>query len=291
MISADHCSWTHTNNLTGTINILYVMKEYFPMCHLLKLGTMGEYGTPNVAIPEGFFEIAYRGRVDNLPFPRQPGSWYHCTKVHDSVNIQLACKLWGLRSTDIMQGVVYGVSIPDMKGKKELHTRFDFDEAFGTAINRFVAQALVGVPLTPYGKGRQARGFLPLCDSMQCFRLAIENPPMCGEYRVLNQFEEVYYLDELASLVADEANNSSYVSFEATVANVENPRMEEEEHYYNPDREKLLKLGYKPLGNLSGTIRSMFCDLNIHKSRIESHKHLLIPSIRWDGRLERCKAL
>jgi len=291
MISANHCTWTHANNLAGTINLLYIMKEEFPECHLLKLGTMGEYGTPNVAIPEGFFDIAYRGRTDTLPFPRQPGSWYHCTKVHDSVNIHLACKLWGLRSTDIMQGVVYGVTLPEMLTDPRLLTRFDFDEAFGTAINRFVAQALVGVPLTPYGKGRQARGFLPLCDSMQCFRLAIENPPEQGEYRVLNQFEDVYFLDELANMVAHEANEVGYSDIKAEVANIENPRLEAEEHYYNPDRKKLLDLGYKPNGDIRGTIRSMLCTVAEYMYRINSHKHVLIPKIRWDGTKDTCQRL
>ena len=177
-----------------------------PHAHLVKLGTMGEYGTPNIDIPEGFFEIEYRGRKDTLPFPRQAGSWYHQTKVHDSNNIMMACKIWGLRSTDIMQGVVYGTRIDEMGNDERLLTRFDFDQCFGTAINRFCAQAVIGHPLTPYGKGHQKRGFLPLRDSMQCLTIAIENPPKKGEYRVFNQFEEVYDLYELAIKVQKVGN-------------------------------------------------------------------------------------
>jgi len=206
MIDVHHCVFTQVNNITGTLNILHAMRDVCPHAHLVKLGTMGEYGTPNIDIPEGFFEIEYRGRKDTLPFPRQAGSWYHQTKVHDSNNIMMACKIWGLRSTDIMQGVVYGTRIDEMGNDERLLTRFDFDQCFGTAINRFCAQAVIGHPLTPYGKGHQKRGFLPLRDSMQCLTIAIENPPKKGEYRVFNQFEEVYDLYELAIKVQKVGN-------------------------------------------------------------------------------------
>lgn len=185
MIDVHHATWVQTNNIVGTFNILFAMQELAPESHLVKLGTMGEYGTPNVDIPEGFFEIEYRGRKDRLPFPRQAGSWYHWSKVHGSNNIMFACKIWGLRSTDIMQGVVYGTRIDEMDSEPLL-TRLDFDQCFGTAINRFCCQAVIGEPLTPFGKGHQRRGFLPLRDSMQCLTLAIENPPEAGEYRVFN---------------------------------------------------------------------------------------------------------
>lgn len=179
--------------MDGSLNILYAMKEVCPKAYLVKLGTMGEYGTPNIDIPEGFFTIEYRGRTDILPFPRQPGSWYHQTKVHDSHNIMFACKIWGLRSTDIMQGVVFGTRIDEMKDDERLLTRSDFDQCFGTVINRYCAEAVIGHPLLPFGAGRQRRGFLPLRDSMQCLNIAITNPPKEGEYRVFNQFEEVYW--------------------------------------------------------------------------------------------------
>ena len=280
MIDVHHCAFTHTNNLLGTINVLHCMRDVCPEAHLVKLGTMGEYGTPNVDIPEGFFEIEYRGRKDKLPFPRQAGSWYHQTKVHDSNDIMFACRVWGLRSTDIMQGVVFGTRIDEMGEDERLLTRFDFDQCFGTAINRYCAQAVIGSPLTPYGKGHQRRGFLPLRDSMQCLTIAIENPPSRGEYRVFNQFEEVYDLTELALKVQKVARK---LGLEVEVRNVENPRVELEEHYYNPDHKHLLDLGYKPTHDIEAEMEVMLKDLVKYKQRIEARAHALIPDIRWDG--------
>jgi len=299
MIDVHHATWTHTNNLNGTLNMLFAMRDHFPDCHLLKLGTMGEFGTPNVVIPEGDFEVEYRGRKDKLPFPRQPGSYYHCTKVHDSVNVRSACKWWGLRSTDVMQGVVYGTRINEMFWDSavsedlvaddagivaDLRTRFDFDATFGTAINRFCAQAVIGVPITPYGKGHQRRGFLPLQDSMQCLTLALENPPEKGEYRVFNQFEEVYDVTQLAEAVVFAAKKRG---IEAKVRNMCNPRMEAEKHYYNPDHQRLLDLGYKPTGDMHGELTGMVDDLYMHRSRIEAKSETLVPDVRWDGSREK----
>lgn len=281
MIDISHCVFTQMNNLVGTLNILHVMRDVCPEAHLVKLGTMGEYGTPNVDIPEGFFEIEYRGRKDVLPFPRQAGSWYHQTKVHDSNNIMMACRLWGLRSTDVMQGVVYGTRINEMGEDERLLTRFDFDQCFGTAINRFCAMAVAEMPITPYGKGHQKRGFLPLKDSMQCLTIAIENPPTKGEYRVFNQFEEVYDITELAMKVKKAASS---VGLEVEVRNVENPRHEMEEHYYNPDRKKLIDLGYKPSLDMDAELKIMLKDLLRYKERIISRLHALVPDIWWDGR-------
>ena len=200
MIDREHAIYTQHNNIEGTLNILYAIKELVPNCHLLKLGTMGEYGTPNIDIPEGFFEIEYHGRKDRLPFPRQPNSIYHLSKVHDSANIQFASRVWGLAATDIMQGIVYGTRTDEMI-EDSLFTRFDFDEAFGTVVNRFCAEAVIGSPLTLYGNGKQKRGFIDLVDSIQCLTLAVENPPDKGEYRVFNQLDQVYNLTDLAAKV------------------------------------------------------------------------------------------
>jgi UDP-sulfoquinovose synthase len=280
MIDVNHCNLTMTNNIIGTTNLIYAMKDLFPEAHLLKLGTMGEYGTPNVDIPEGFFEIEYRGRKDRLPFPRQAGSWYHQTKVHDSNNIMFACRIWGLRSTDIMQGVVFGTRIDEMGDDERMVTRFDFDQCFGTVLNRYCAEAVINEPLTPYGAGLQRRGFLPLRDSMQCLTLALENPPAAGEYRVFNQFEEVYSITELAEKVVGVA-----AEFGITVntENLENPRKEQEEHYYNPDHQHLLDLGYQPTHDVQQELRVIFRDLIKYRDRIEAVKDVLIPDIRWDG--------
>lgn len=280
MIDVHHCAFTHTNNLLGTINILHAIRDVCPDAHLVKLGTMGEYGTPNIDITEGFFEIEFRGRKDTLPFPRQAGSWYHQTKVHDSNNIMMACRIWGLRSTDIMQGVVYGTRTEEMGDDERLRTRFDFDQCFGTVINRYCAQAVVGHPLSPYGKGHQKRGFLPLRDSMQCLTIAIESPPQKGEYRVFNQFEETYDLTQLAFKVQKVAKE---LGLDVEIRSTENPRIELEEHYYNPDHKYLLDLGYKPTHDMESELGIMLADLMKYRSRIEARAHALIPDIRWDG--------
>ena len=280
MIDVQHCIFTHTNNLHGTINILHALRDACPDAHLVKLGTMGEYGTPNIDIPEGFFEIDYRGRKDTLPFPKRAGSWYHQTKVHDTNNIMMACRIWGLKSTDIMQGVVFGTRIDEMGDDERLLTRFDFDQCFGTAINRFCSQAVVGLPITPYGKGHQKRGFLPLRDSMQCLTIAIENQPQNGEYRVFNQFEEVYDLTDLAFKVQKIAGE---LGLQAEVRNVENPRIELEEHYYNPDHKCLMDLGYEPSHDMEGKLGRMLEDLIKYKHRIMARSHALMPDIYWNG--------
>ncbi|HHL40752.1 MAG TPA: NAD-dependent epimerase/dehydratase family protein [Deltaproteobacteria bacterium] len=280
MVDVHHATFTQVNNIVGTLNILYAMKATCPDAHLVKLGTMGEYGTPNIDIPEGYFTIEYRGRKDTLPFPRQAGSWYHQSKVHDSNNVMLACRLWGLRATDIMQGVVFGTRIDEMGDDERLCTRFDFDQCFGTAINRYCAQAVIGHPLTPYGKGGQRRGFLPLRDSMQCLTIAIENPAGRGECRVFNQFEEVYNITELAEKVKRVAGE---FGLDVTVRNLENPRQEMEEHYYNPDHEHLLRLGYKPTHDVEAEMRIMIKDLIKYRDRIEARKEALIPDVRWSG--------
>ena len=288
MMDVNHTVFTQMNNLIGTLHILYAMREICPDAHLVKLGTMGEYGTPNIDIPEGFFTIEYRGRKDTLPFPRQAGSWYHQTKVHDSNNIMLACKIWGLRSTDIMQGVVFGTRIDEMGEDERLVTRFDFDQCFGTAVNRYCAQAVIGHPLTPFGKGKQKRGFLPLRDSMQCLTLALTHPPKNGEYRVLNQFQEVYNTTELAQMVEKVGKG---LGLKVTIRNLENPRKEMEEHYFNPDHQKLLDLGYKPTHTLEQELKIMLNDLMKYRSRIDARKEALIPDIRWDGKRKKVSFL
>jgi UDP-sulfoquinovose synthase len=280
MIDVHHAIFTQTNNVVGTLVTLHAIRDVVPECHLVKLGTMGEYGTPNIDIPEGFFDIEYHGRKDRLMFPRKAGSWYHQSKVHDTHNIEMACRLWGLRSTDIMQGVVYGTRIDEMGDDEKLRTRFDYDQCFGTAINRFCAQAVIGMPLTIYGKGRQKRGFLTLRDSMQCIALAIENPSKPGEYRTFNQFEETYNITELAHKVQKVGNK---LGLGVDIAPVENPRIEDEEHYYNPEHKLLLKLGYKPTHDMETEVEIVLKDLIPHKERIESRKEALIPDIRWDG--------
>jgi UDP-sulfoquinovose synthase len=280
MIDQEHAAFTQHNNVIGSLNLLWAMREACPQTHLVKLGTMGEYGTPNIDIPEGFFEVEYRGRKDYLPFPRQAGSFYHWSKVHDSNNTMFACKIWGLRATDIMQGVVFGTQIDEMGDDPRLRSRLDFDQSFGTAINRFCCQAIIDHPLTLYGRGGQTRGFLPMRDSMQCLTIAIENPPAVGEYRVFNQFEECYNVEELANMVQEVGQS---IGLDVTIHHYENPRREMEEHYYNPDRQHLIALGYQPTHDVKAEMRIMLQDLLPHRERILEKRDILIPDIRWDG--------
>ncbi len=288
MIDQRRAAYTQQNNVVGSLNVLWAMHEVAPRAHLVKLGTMGEYGTPNVDIPEGFFEIEYRGRRDVLPFPRQANSFYHLTKVHDSHNTQFACRTWGLRSTDIMQGVVFGTQIDEMGDDPRLRSRLDFDQAFGTAINRFACQAVIDHPLTVYGSGGMKRGFLPLRDSMQCLGIAVENPPAEGEYRVFNQFEETYTISELAEKV-QEAGKAMGLAVE--IEHYENPRTEKHEHYYNPDRQHLIDLGYKPHHDVVAEVEIMLGDLLPHRERIEAKRAILVPDILWVGGRHRSQVI
>ncbi|MSV99713.1 MAG: NAD-dependent epimerase/dehydratase family protein, partial [Actinobacteria bacterium] len=203
MIDQKHSVYTQVNNVVNTLNVLYAIADVDPSIHLVKLGTMGEYGTPNIDIEEGFIEITHNGRTDVLPYPKQPHSMYHLSKVHDSHNIQFACRVWGLRSTDLNQGVVYGQETPETSEHPDLATRLDYDGVFGTVINRFCAQAVVGHPITVFGKGGQTRGMLDIRDTLACVELACLNPAEEGEFRVFNQFTESFSVLDVAHMVAE----------------------------------------------------------------------------------------
>ena len=278
MLGLKEASETMSQNIISTLNLIYVMKEVNRNAHILKLGTMGEYGTPNMDIPEGVFEIEYRGRRDTLPFPKFAGSWYHWTKVHDSNNLMFANKVWGLGITDVMQGVVYGSRTKEIE-ETGLYTRFDIDEVYGTAANRFSAEAVLGMPMTVYGKGRQTRGFLSLNDSINCLALALKNPPKDGEYRVFNQFDERYSINEVASMV--KAAYLEMTGTEPQVQHVDNPRVEKEEHYYNPEHENLKKLGYVRMKPVSAEIKDVIADLQKHKKRLDRLKTRVMYGVRW----------
>jgi UDP-sulfoquinovose synthase len=282
MIDVHHAVQTHQNNVIGTLHVLFAMRDYVPGAHLVKLGTMGEYGTPNIDIEEGYIDIEHNGRKDILPFPKQPGSIYHLTKVHDSHNIHFACRIWGLRATDLNQGVVYGIETEECKLDDRLLTRFDYDEAFGTALNRFCVQAVAGIPLTLYGKGNQTRGYLDIRDTLQCVELTILNPPDAGKLRVFNQFTEQYSVTELAYLVQKAAQS---LGFDPEIAHYENPRVEMEEHYYNAKHTALLDLGLKPHYLSDTLVESMISRVAQFKDRII--ESAIVPRIRWQsGELE-----
>jgi UDP-sulfoquinovose synthase len=276
MKSIDHAVATQANNVIGSLKLLWAMRDYAPAAHLIKLGTMGEYGTPNIDIEEGFIEIDHKGRKDTLPFPKLPGSLYHLSKVHDSHNIHFACRIWGLRATDLNQGVVYGIETPETRLDDRLITRFDYDELFGTALNRFAVQAVIGHPLTVYGKGGQTRGFLNIVDTLQCVSLTAENPPAEGEYRVFNQFTEVFNVGDLAEKVRHAAGE---LGIEVQVDHVTNPRLELEEHYYNPTHTKLLELGLQPTLLSETLIESMLEVIRRYQDRVLAD--VIDPVTQW----------
>jgi UDP-sulfoquinovose synthase len=273
---------TQQNNVIGTLNLLFAIRDHVPDCHLIKLGTMGEYGTPNIDIEEGYIEIEHKGRRDTLPFPKMPGSLYHLSKVHDSHNIHFACRVWGLRATDLNQGVVYGIQTDESARDERLSTRFDYDETFGTVLNRFCVQAVIGHPLTVYGKGGQTRGFLNIRDTLRCVELAAENPAELGEFRVFNQFTERFSVLELADLVR---RAGAELGYEVEVQHFPNPRVEREEHYYNPAHTKLLDLGLEPHLLGEELVRSMLKIIAVHKDRVI--ERAIVPRTRWmPGELE-----
>ncbi len=273
MIDREHAVYTQVNNVVGNLNVIYAIADLDPSIHLVKLGSMGEYGTPNIDIEEGFIEIEHNGRKDVLPFPKQPGSFYHLSKVHDSHNIQFACRNFGLRSTDLNQGVVYGVETEETVLHPDLATRLDYDSVFGTVLNRFCIEVSLGHPLTVYGQGTQIRGLLDIRDTVRCIEIAVDNPPEPKEYRVFNQFTEEFSIKQLAELVAKAWPG------EARVELVDNPRTEALTHYYNAKHTKLVELGLKPHLLSDTLIESLFKVIDAHKDRVDWD--MIRPQVNW----------
>ncbi|HEX7442675.1 MAG TPA: NAD-dependent epimerase/dehydratase family protein, partial [Acidimicrobiales bacterium] len=273
MIDRKHAVYTQVNNVAGTLNLLYAIAEQDRDIHLVKLGTMGEYGTPNIDIEEGFIEITHKGRTDVMPYPKQPGSFYHLSKVHDSANIMFACRIWGIRATDLNQGIVYGQETEETVLHPDLATRFDYDGVFGTVLNRFCVQAVTGHPLTVYGTGGQTRGMLNILDTLACVELALENPAERGEFRVFNQFTESFTVEDMAEMVKAE------FSGDATIVHTADPRVEKEEHYYRAAHTKLLDLGLVPNLLTSSVIQSILavCD----KYKANADVAAIRPTVEW----------
>jgi UDP-sulfoquinovose synthase len=276
MIDRKHAVFTQVNNVVGTLNLLFALREYQPDCHLIKLGTMGEYGTPNIDIEEGYITIEHNGRKDTLPFPKQPGSFYHLSKVHDSHNMMFACKIWGLRATDLNQGVVYGTLTEEVALDEALINRFDYDEVFGTVLNRFCAQAAIGHSLTVYGKGGQTRGFLDIRDTVRCIEIACLTPSARGECRVFNQFTEQFSVLQLAQLTQAAAKQ---LGMRVEIDYLPDPRVEAEEHYYNAKHSKLIDLGLKPHLLSSALLDSLLNIALKYKDRIDAQ--LMLPRVNW----------
>jgi UDP-sulfoquinovose synthase len=276
MLDRAHAAFTQVNNVVGTLNLLFAIREFQPDCHLIKLGTMGEYGTPNIDIEEGYIEIEHNGRKDLLPFPKQPGSFYHLSKVHDSHNIMFACKIWKLRATDLNQGVVYGTVTEETSLDEALINRFDYDEIFGTVLNRFCVEAVIGHPLTVYGHGGQTRGFLDIRDTVRCIELACSNPASPGEFRVFNQFTEQFSVRELGSMAQTAARK---MGMDVEIACLPDPRVEAEDHYYNAKHSKLIELGLKPHFLSDSLLDSLMNIAARYRDRIDPE--VILPRINW----------
>ena len=276
MIDRDKCVETQFNNVTGTLNVLFAVRSIVPDCHIVKLGTMGEYGTPNIDIEEGWLEVEHNGRRDRMLFPKKPGSFYHLTKVHDSHNLEFACRVWGVRVTDLNQGIVYGVDTDEIAMHPDLRTSFHYDAVFGTVLNRFVVQAICDIPLTIYGQGGQTRGFLNIRDTLRCVELALNNIAESGEFRVFNQFTEQFSVNELSEKVSRVGKARG---LDVTIAQLDNPRVEMESHYYKAKHSALESLGLKPHLLTDNIIDHMLKYVTATQDRIDPN--IIAPSVLW----------
>jgi UDP-sulfoquinovose synthase len=276
MLGQREALFTLQNNLTTTLNVAYAVRDAAPGCHIIKLGTMGEYGTPNIDIEEGWLDIEHKGRKDRFLFPRQAGSLYHTTKVNDTDLLYFYVRTWALAVTDLMQGPVYGLFTDEMDGDVALASHFSYDEVFGTVLNRFIVQAVAGVPLTVYGKGGQTRGYLNIRDTMQCVRLAVENPAKAGEMRIYNQFTETFSVNDLGRKVKDAAGT---IGIDVEIRNIENPRVEAEEHYYNPVHHGLRELGLEPHPLTGDVLVGMLEAARRHSGAIRDD--IILPRAKW----------
>ena len=277
MINREAAQLTLHNNLGVTANMIFAVREFCPQAHIIKLGTMGEYGTPDIDIEEGWIDIAHNGRSDRFLYPRQAGSLYHTTKIMDTDMLWFYVRTWGLKVTDLMQGPVYGMFTVETENDTDLFPFFNYDELFGTVLNRFVVQAVNGHPLTVYGKGEQTRGYLNIIDTLSCVRLAMDSPPVAGELRVFNQFTETFTVNELAEKVKSTGDK---LGLDVKINHLENPRIEKEEHYYNPKHTGLLDLGLEPHFMSEEVLTSMLTFVLQNKDNIDEHK--IFRGTKWD---------
>ena len=276
MRGRDSCYFTQNNNVLGTVNLLFAMKKFCPDSHLIKLGTMGEYGTPNIDIEEGWLNVEHNGRKERVLYPKKPGSFYHLSKVHDSNNIEFATRVWGFKCTDLNQGVVYGLETDETKLDEKLSTSFHYDDVFGTVINRFICQSIIGQDLTIYGSGTQTRGYLNIIDTIKCVNIAAMNPAKKSEFRVFNQYTETLSINNIAEKTIESANS---IGLKVKSKNINNPRVEEENHYYNPKNTNLIKLGLNPVKINKDILSNMMKKAQKHKDRIL--EKTIMPRIKW----------
>jgi UDP-sulfoquinovose synthase len=276
MLNRQAATLTLRNNLLVTANVIFAVREFCPDAHIVKLGTMGEYGTPDIDIEEGWLEVKHKGRRHKFLYPRQAGSLYHTTKIMDTDLLWFYVRTWNLRVTDLMQGPVYGIFSDETENDDRLLPFFNYDEIFGTVLNRFVVQAVAGYPLTIYGKGGQTRGYLNIKDTLNCIRLAAENPADQGELQIFNQFTETFSVNELAEKVKAAGIK---LDLKVAIRHVENPRIEAEEHYYNPAHTGLSELGLKPHYLDDKTLAKMMQFVMKHKNRIEREQ--IYRQVKW----------
>jgi len=273
MIDRKHAVYTQTNNVIGTLNVMFAIGELDRDIHLVKLGTMGEYGTPNIDIEEGWLDVTHKGRTDRVLYPKRPSSFYHLSKVHDSHNLEFGCRIWGLRVTDLNQGIVYGQETDATVLDPRLATRFDYDAVFGTVLNRFAIQAVLGLPLTIYGGGTQTRAVIDIRDTVECIRLACETPADVGEFRVFNQATESFSIAEMSKIVANSFPGQVDLDY------LDNPRVEAENHHYSFVHTALEGLGLQPHLLSDTLLTSMFDIIEQHRDRVE--RDILSPSVNW----------
>ena len=279
MADREKAVYTQYNNVIGNLNLLFAIKKYCPDSHLVKLGTMGEYGTPNIDIEEGWLKIKHNGREDRVLYPKKPGSFYHLSKVHDSANIEFACRIWGLKCTDLNQGFVYGITTKEIELDFEnLSTSFHYDSIFGTIINRFITQMAIQKPMSVYGNGTQKRAFLNIQDTINCVRIASDNPAKRGEFRVFNQFTDFSSLNEMANKIKNYGDQNN---LKPEISHVANPRIEEEDHYYNPKNTSLISLGLKPIEFNQNEIDKIFKVVQKNKDKINIETLDPENGIKW----------
>jgi UDP-sulfoquinovose synthase len=268
--------FTLKNNLITTFNLIWAVNDNAPNCHIIKLGTMGEYGTPNIDIEEGWINIEHKNREETFLYPRQGGSLYHTTKVLDTDLLWFYTRNYSLRVTDLMQGPVYGFLTDEMGNNRQLLTNFYYDDIFGTVLNRFLVQAVTGIPLTVYGDGSQTRGYLNLKDVMQCINIAVNNPAKKGELRIFNQFTELFSVNDLANKVLNVGND---MKLNVSIENIKNPRKEKENHYYKASNTSLLDLGLKPNFLTDETLEAMITFVLRYKKFVDKQK--IMPKVSW----------
>ena len=276
MLNRNASLLTLKNNLEVTANVIFAVKELAPDAHIIKIGTMGEYGTPNIDIEEGWIDIKHKGRKDNFLFPRQAGSLYHTTKIMDTDLLWFYVRMWGLKVTDLMQGPVYGLHTDENQGHEDLFPFFNYDELFGTVVNRFIVQAAVDYPLTVYGKGGQTRGYLDIRDTLQCVKLSLENPAQKGELKIFNQFVETFSVNQLADKVQQAGKK---FNLDVRIKSLPNPRKEAEEHYYNPVHTGLLDLGLKPHYLTDDVLAEIMETVLKYKDNIQ--EHTIFRGVKW----------